>query len=210
MVRVIGAPVTEESVDELAFRVFIKALEILGGPRRLIEYRNLTWVPSLMAASYAVVLYDKGMKTQDEIAEFLGISKQTVQRILRADPKEVMKKIQGEVEEKLDEHIAGGLAKEAWNRLKAGEEISLALLPSKKVLEAAGGPTWAVLVLTRIKGLDFPVNSPEELKERLRGIDINGKDAAELLEKIEYPVRSPAELLHKLKKASTQASTQSE
>ncbi len=202
MVRVIGAPVSEENIDELAFKVFIKALEILGGPRKLIEYRNLTWVPSLMAASYAVVLYDKALKTQDEIAEMLGISKQTVQKILRADPREVMKKIMGEIEGKLDEHIAGGLAKEAWNRLKAGEEISLALLPSKRVLEAAGGPVWAVLVLTRIKGVDFPINSPEDLKERLSGIDINGKDAAELLEKLEYPIRSPAELLHKLKKAS--------
>ncbi len=204
MVQVITAPTTErETVDELAFKVFIKALEILGGPRRLIEYRNLTWVPSLMAASYAVVLHDKQMKTYEEIAAQLGLSKQTVERMLRADPAEVMKKVSGEWEgEKFDEHIAGGLAKEAWRRLKEGEEINLAVVPSKNVLEAAGGPVWAVLTLTRIKGIDFPIKSPEELKERLRGIEIHGKDATELLERLEYPIRSPAELLRKLRTAA--------
>ncbi len=207
MVHVIGSPVSEsESVDELAFKVFIKALEILGGPRRLVEYRNLTWVPSLMAAAYAVVLHDKKMKTYEEIAAYLGLSKQTVERMLRADPAEVLKKISGEWEgEKFDEHIAGGLAKEAWRRLKEGEEIGLAIVPSRKVLEAAGGPVWAVLTLTRIKGVDFPVNSPEELRERLRGIEIDGKDAADLLDRVEYPIRSPAELLKKLREAARQS-----
>jgi len=205
MVRVISAPATDrETVDELAFKVFIKALEILGGPRRLIEYRNLTWVPSLMAASYAVVLHDKQMKTYEEIAAQLGLSKQTVERMLRADTKEVMKKISGEWEgEKFDEHIAGGLAKEAWRRLKEGEEISLTVIPSRNVLEAAGGPVWAVLTLTRIKGVDFPIRSPEELRERLRGIEIDGRPAEELVEELEYPIRSPAELLRKLKAAAS-------
>lgn len=205
MVRVISAPTTErETVDELAFKVFIKALEILGGPRRLIEYRNLTWVPSLMAASYAVVLHDKQMKTYEEIAVQLGLSKQTVERMLRADTSEVMKKISGEWEgEKFDEHVAGGLAKEAWRRLKEGEEISLGVIPSKNVLEAAGGPVWAILTLTRIKGVDFPIRSPEELRERLRGIEIDGKPAEELVEELEYPIRSPAELLRKLKAAAS-------
>jgi len=203
MVHVLGGPAGEmESVDELAFRVFIKALEILGGPRRLIEYRNLTWVPSLMAASYAVVMHDKQMKTYDEIAAHLGLSKQTVERMLRADPKEVMKKISGEWEgEKFDEHIAGGLAKEAWRRLKEGEEINLAITPSRKVLEAAGGPVWAVLTLTRIKGLDFPVDSPDPLIERLKGIEVDGKPMEEILRSLEYPIRSPAELLRKIRRA---------
>ncbi len=199
MVVVLNEPVAAESVDELAFKVFIKSLEILGGPRKLVEYRNLTWVPSLMAAAYAVVLHDKG-KTAEEIAEFLGMTKQTVKRMLSADPEEVMAKLRGEVME-TDEHTAGGIAKEAWRRIKAGEDINIAFGAAQRAVEAIG-PAWAVLVLTKIRGIDFPVSGPEALRERLRGIEINGKSAEELVERIDYPVRSPAELLHKLKKAS--------
>ena len=201
MVKVIQGPVEETPVDELAFKVFIKAIELLGGPRKLVEYRNLTWVPSLMAASYAVVLRDKKMMTAEEIAEFLGLSTQTVKRILAADPEAVMKKVRGEVEE-LDDHTAGGLAKEAWRRIKEGEDIHIALESMSRTLEAVEAPPWAVMVLRRIKGLDFPVNSPEDLRERLRRIEINGKLAEELVEKLSYPIRSPAELLRELKRAS--------
>ncbi len=195
---VINAPVATESLDDMAFKVFIKSLEILGGPRKLVEYRNLTWVPSLMAAAYAVVLHDKG-KTAEEIAEFLGMTKQTIKRMLSADPNEVMAKLRGEELEK-DEHTAGGIAKEAWKRLKAGEDINIALASAQRAVEAIG-PAWAVLVLTKIKGIDFPVTDAEELMARLSGIEVNGKPAEEILKKIDYPVRSPAELLHKIKKA---------
>ncbi|MDN5358731.1 MAG: hypothetical protein PWP76_574 [Candidatus Diapherotrites archaeon] len=199
MVVVLNEPVTSESVDELAFKVFIKSLELLGGPRKLVEYRNLTWVPSLMAASYAVVLHDKG-KTAEEIAEFLGMTKQTVKRMLSADPEEVMAKLRGE-EIETNEHTAGGIAKDAWRRIKAGEDINIALASAQKAVEAIG-PAWAVLVLTKIRGVDFPVTDAEALKSKLQGIEINGKPAEELLEKIDYPIKSPAELLHKLKEAS--------
>jgi probable regulatory domain-containing protein len=199
--RVITAPVEEVPVDELAFKVFVKAIELLGGPRHLVEYRNLTWVPSLMAASYAVVLRDKKMMSSDEIAEFLGLSSQTVKRMLSADPEAVMKKVRGELSD-LDDHTAGGLAKEAWNRLKAGEDIQIAIESTRAALEALESPPWAVIVLKRIKGLDFPINGPEELRERLKGIEINGKDASELLDKLNYPLRSPADLLRELKRAS--------
>ncbi len=199
MVVVLNEPTVRESVDDLAFKVFIKSLEILGGPRKLVEYRNLTWVPSLMAAAYAVVLHDKG-KTAEEIAEFLGMTKQTIKRMLSADPDEVMAKLRGEIME-TDEHTAGGIAKEAWGRIKAGEDINIALGTAQKAVEAIG-PAWAVLVLTRIRGIDFPINGPELLRERLEGIEINGKPAEELVSKIEYPVRSPAELLHRIKRAA--------
>ncbi|NPA76898.1 MAG: bacterio-opsin activator [Candidatus Diapherotrites archaeon] len=199
MVVVLDEPVIRESVDDQAFKVFIKSLEILGGPRKLVEYRNLTWVPSLMAASYAVVLHDKG-KTAEEIAEFLGMTKQTVKRMLSADPEEVMAKLRGEVME-TDEHTAGGIAKEAWRRIKAGEDINIAFSTAQRTVEAIG-PAWAVLVLTKIRGVDFPITEPSILLERLKGIEINGKPVEEIIAKIEYPVRSPAELLHKMKKAA--------
>jgi hypothetical protein len=57
---------------------------------------------------------------------------------------------------------------------------------------------WAVHVLAKIRGLDFPAEK-EQLLARLSGAVIKGKKMEEILEKIEYPVKSPAELLHKIK-----------
>ncbi len=199
---VTGVPV-EENVDDLAFKVFIKSIEILGGPRKLLEYRNLTWVPSLMAASYAVVLRDKKMYSAESIARELGLSTATVKKMLSSDPEEVMRRVRGEIPpEEFDEHIAGGLAKEAWRRIKSGEDLGIALPSLRNTAEALEIP-WAVAVLEKLKGFDFPAEGPEDLRERLRGINIEGKDVEELLEHIEYPVNSPAELLRKLKRAAS-------
>ena len=90
----------EVDYDTMALRVFLKALEIIGGPRKLFEYRNLTWIPSLMEASYAVVLKEEGLKSEDEIAKFIGITRQTVRNMLTADPDLVIKKLHGELESK--------------------------------------------------------------------------------------------------------------
>ena len=155
-----------------------------------------------MAASYAVVLRDKKMASDEDIASFLGISTQTVKRILSADPEAVMKKVMGEIE-KLDEHIAGGLAKEAWRRLKAGEDLHITIDSSKSVLEALEVVPWAVLVLKSIKGIDFPISDPKLLENRLKGIEVEGRPAEELVEKLPYPIHSPAQLLRELKRAAT-------
>lgn len=186
----------DKELDEKALTVFIKALEILGGPRKIIEHRNITWVPSLMTASYAVVLRDMGRTTR-EIAETLGTTEATVRRMLTSDPQEVMKRImEGE---EVDDHIAGGLAKEAWSRIKRGERVSLALELSREAAEALE-VAWAVEVLVKIRGLDFPVEK-EDLLERLKGTKIAGRPAEEVLEKLKYPIRSPAELLKQIKAA---------
>jgi len=207
----------EVDYDTLALRVFLKALELIGGPRALFEYRNLTWVPSLMEASYAVVLKYEGMKTDDEIAEFIGITKQTVRNMLSADPELVMAKLKGELESKeIKVHTAGGLAKKAYEEVKKGNDY-VAFISSvcedyvKRPMEMAESTTcpdvnlvWPVLVLKAIKGMDFPVDESkkEELKERLKDIQIKGTPASELLKKIEYPIKSPADLLHKLAEAA--------
>jgi probable regulatory domain-containing protein len=207
----------EVDYDALALRVFLKALELIGGPRALFEYRNLTWVPSLMEAAYAVVLKNEAMKTDDEIAEFIGITKQTVRNMLSADPELVMAKLQGELESKeVKVHTAGGLAKKAYEEVKSGNDY-IAFISSvceeyvKKPMEAveSGQPAqtcpdiglvWPVYVLKAIKGMDFPVeeSDKEELKERLKGIKVKDKQAEELVDKIEFPIKSPADLLHKL------------
>lgn len=112
-------------IDKLAMEVFLKSLEIAGGPRKLIELRNLTWVPSLLAASYAIVLYEEEKKTSEEIASFLGIGKQSVRNMLRADVDAVRRRLEEgfNEEEKIGTHIAGGLARLAYEEIKSKNNI---------------------------------------------------------------------------------------
>ncbi len=199
---ILGAEdIKEVDIDALAMRVFLKALEILGGPKKLIEYRNLTWVPSLIQASYAVVMAKELMKTEDQIAQYLGLTRQTVRNILRADEELVMKKLEGELKEKsLKAHTAGGLAKMAYREIKEGRD-NLDLIVS--VLGPAGEAldiTWPVEVLRRIKGLKFPIDK-DDLMERLKPLKIEGIEAERLLEAVEYPIANPADLLRKIKEA---------
>uniref|UniRef100_A0A7C3RJE0 Regulatory domain protein n=1 Tax=Dictyoglomus thermophilum TaxID=14 RepID=A0A7C3RJE0_DICTH len=117
-------PLQEDELDNIAMKTFLKTLEILGGPRKLILFRNLTWVPSLIEACYAVVLRDRYMKTETEIAEFLGLTKQTVRNILKADPDIVLDILEDEFKKKeLKTHVAGGLAKLAYRKIKEDLEI---------------------------------------------------------------------------------------
>ena len=78
--------IREVNPDPMAIRVFLKALELVGGPRKIIEYRNLTWIPSLLQASYAVVLVNEYGHTAERVAEELGLTVQTVRNMLRSDP----------------------------------------------------------------------------------------------------------------------------
>ncbi len=108
----------EENYDELALQLFSEVIKELGGPKKMIQYKQLTWLPSLMEACYVIALHEKGKKTADEIASLLGITKETVKRILSADPEAVRKKIEGE-EKDISVHTAGGLAKLAWEKRKS-------------------------------------------------------------------------------------------
>ncbi|WP_163327573.1 bacterio-opsin activator [Desulfurobacterium thermolithotrophum] len=195
----------EVDYDTLALRVFLKALEIIGGPRKLFEYRNLTWIPSLMEAAYAVILKEEGFKTEDEIAEFIGITKQTVRNILSADPEVVLLKLQGELEAKdVKVHTAGGLAKLAYQEVKAGRDyIPFVISVCETYVSKLLGIAWPVEVLTAIKGMDFPVDEmkKDELQSRLAGIRIKDYLATEVIDRIEFPIKSPADLLHKLSEA---------
>ena len=193
--EVITKPVTA-SIDAMAEQVFTESIALLGGLKKLVEYRNLTWLPSLAEAAYVVVLRNEAMKSYGEIAKELGITEQTVRNIATAKEEKVRAYLDGEIE-KPDEHVAGGLAKLAYQKLKKegrlGEEVRLAQREAEVL-----GIDWAVHVLARIKGLDFPAGK-EELAERLSGLVIGGRKAEEVLEKLEYPVKTPAELLHAIK-----------
>jgi len=106
-----------ETLDTIAEKVFVEALNIAGGLKALIQYRNLTWLPSLAEAAYVVVLKEEAHKTAAEIAAELGITQNTVRNILHSREEEVEEFLKGN-KEKVSEHIAGGLAKLAYRRLK--------------------------------------------------------------------------------------------
>ncbi|MCD6447427.1 MAG: KaiC associated regulatory domain-containing protein [Thermoplasmata archaeon] len=183
------------NIDEMAEKVFMESIRILGGLKKLVEYRNLTWLPSLAEAAYVVVLKNEAAKTYSEIARMLGITEQTAKNIATADEEKVKNYIM-EGGEKANEHIAGGIAKLAYRTLKQRGELDKIELKKEEV--EALGIDWAVHVLAAIKGMDFPAEK-EALMERLKGMSIMGKDAREILQAIEYPVKNPAELLHKIK-----------
>ena len=191
--EVINTAVKEIDVDALAEQVFYESINILGGLRKLIEYRNLTWLPSLAEAAYAVVMKEELMKTHKEIAFDLGLTPQTVQNILRADAQEVEKFIKGEIE-KVDEHKAGGIAKLAYERVKKDKRITM----KEKELEVLG-VDWAIKVLTRLRGTDFPLDK-EQLSERLKGVIIKDKPFEEIVNEIKFPVNTPAEVLKEIKR----------
>lgn len=190
------------NVDKMAEKVFMKSIELLGGLKKLIDYRNLTWLPSLAEASYVVVLKNEALKTYSEIARELGITETTAKNIMNADEEKVLEYVKGGLDERPKEHIAGGIAKLAYKELKKSgdlEKDSVSIDHNViEFLEIA----WAIQVLSRIKGLDFPAER-EEIEERLRGImlKIENKEfrIEDLIEKIEFPVKSPADLLHKIK-----------
>ncbi|NPA38544.1 MAG: hypothetical protein GXN99_01985 [Candidatus Nanohaloarchaeota archaeon] len=204
---VIEVKPVEENVDAKAIRVFLKTIELLGGPRKLIEYRNLTWLPSLMTASYAIVYAkDKGY-TAETIANILGISTTTARNILRADEEAVKARLEMLANEKAESlgeekrtHIAGGLAKLAYKEIQQGrDEINLALALGQEVSKSLG-VDWAVKVLSMLKGTDFPIEK-EHLISKLKGIKIKGKPIEEIAEKLNYPIATPAQLLHEIAQA---------
>ncbi len=195
----------EEDVDVKAMRVFLKAIELLGGPRKLIEYRNLTWLPSLMSASYAVVYHKEKNYSAETIANLLGISTTTVKNILSADEEIAKEKIEAILkEEKLEEerktHTAGALAKMAYKEIIRGRDEINIMLHLVQETSRSLGIDWAVRVLSMVKGIDFPLTKDVFL-ERFGGLSIRGKMIEEIANKISFPINTPSELLHKIKEA---------
>lgn len=194
----------EVDVENLVTRVFLKAIDLLGGLHKLAEYRTLTWLPSLARAAFVIVLREEYLKTEEEIAEAVGITRQTVRNILRADPELALYKIQHideltkEERKQLRVHTAGGIAKIAYKKVKEGEEPKVFLEYCTMAAEALEVP-WAYLILKRIKGTHFPIEKAEELVEKVKGVVVKGLPAEDVVQKIEYPVKNPADLLHKIK-----------
>ncbi len=200
---ILGAEEMQEVYpDPMAIRVFLKALELAGGPRKIIHYRNLTWIPSLLEAAYAVVLSTDYNMPPSRIAQELGITEQTVRNILRADVEATKAKLSDELQYKeMKVHIAGGLAKWAYQEIKQGNEsihfLEAVFQDVLEILEVA----WPIEVLWRIRGSKFPL-SREELATLLKGLEIEGKPVEQVVPKLPDSVANPAELLKELKRAA--------
>ncbi len=208
VIEITSPPINEHDLEHLVSRVFFKAIDLLGGLHKLAEYRTLTWLPSLARASFVIVLREEYLKTEEEIAEIVGLTKNTVRNILRADPQMALYKIQHmdeltkEEKKQLRVHTAGGIAKLAYKLVKEGEEAQVLLEfcreMSAKAIQVCEAP-WAYTVLKHIKGIKYPINDPSQLKEKLAGITIKGIPAEEVVEGISYPIKNPAQLLHEIK-----------
>ena len=196
-------------IEKKVYNIFFKSLELLGGLNKLIEYKTLTWLESIVRATYVKILKEEYLKTDEEIAKIVGLTKQTVKNILKSDKEYVMKKINDfeaikKEEKKSREHFAGGLVNWAWELLKKGDEPKIMYeYYSQKSIENVELYTlpWSIIVLEKIKGIKYPIVSKKGLKEKLDNIKIKEKNINEILDKIEFPINNPPELLHKIKEA---------
>ena len=140
MVKVItSAPRRSQDVDRRALTLFLKTLDIIGGPRQLFTYRNLTWLPSLMEAAYVVTYAANGAKTAAEIAQELGLARQTVRNILAADPEKVQARLATTTTKPgtpLRTHVAGGLVKLAQQALQRAARLQVASKPGTTTTRA--------------------------------------------------------------------------
>lgn len=211
-------PYKEESTDieHITTRVFFKTLELLGGIKKLAEYRALTWLPSLARASYVVVLKENFFKTEEEIAKMVGLTKNTVRNILRADPETALRKIQEydteEIQKGIKVHTAGAIAKLAYEEIKKGKECELLLKFAGNMMEETAkvlDVPWAYTVLKHTKGVRYPIEQKDDLMEHLKGLTIKGVKAEDLLDKLSYPIPNPAKLLHEIKEIISKDSKES-
>ncbi|NPA50710.1 MAG: bacterio-opsin activator [Epsilonproteobacteria bacterium] len=195
----------ESELSYLVERVFFKSIELLGGLKDLTHYKNLTWLPSMARASYVVVLHQEYLKSEEEIAQIIGMSKVSVRNILRADIKAALAKIEEQTPSKdLKVHVAGGIAKIAYKKIKESEDAKVLLkfahaMANEAIKAAQCDSPWAYLVLKYTKGIDYPIDNSSILEERLEGLTIKGEDAISVIKNIKYPIKTPAILLHEIK-----------
>lgn len=120
----IKPPATEQQIEQFATKVFLKSIELLGGLNKLAQHRNLTWLASLARACIAVVLREEYAKSENSIAEYLGISSASVRNMLRANEEAIkekladLDKLSEEEKGELKTHTAGAVAKLAYKLVK--------------------------------------------------------------------------------------------
>jgi probable regulatory domain-containing protein len=205
---ILNIKTNDKEIKYLAERVFFKSIDLVGGLDKLAEFRTLTWLPSLARAAFVIVLKEEYLKTEDEIAKFVGLTRNTVRQIVRADPNLALYKIQHleelseEEKKQLKVHTAGGIAKLAYKLVKNGED-SQTLMEycrgmAEGIVKECDAP-WSYLVLKNLKGVTYPINSADEIIERFKHLSIKGINATEIIKNITYPVKNPAEFLKEIK-----------
>ncbi|MDI6860415.1 MAG: bacterio-opsin activator [Caldisericia bacterium] len=209
VIEVKGPEIEKDDIEILAGRVFFKCIDLLGGLNKLALYRTLTWLPSLARASFAIVLKEEYLKTEDEIAKHVGLTKNSVRNILRAKldiPPQELEEFLEEQKEKgkdLKFHVAGSIAKLAYKLVKEGEESQILIEFSRKISQDAiyeFDIPWAYLVLKNTKGLKYPIKSQDDLVDKIGEIKLpNGKEIKDFLSNLKYPIKNPSELLHEIK-----------
>ena len=204
---ILNININTNEIKYLAERVFFKSIDLLGGLNKLAEYRTLTWLPSIARAAFAIVLKEEYLKTEDEIAEFIGLTRNTVRQILRADPNLAIYKIEHidelttEEKQNLKVHTAGGIAKLAYKLIKDGQDSQTLMEYCRAISQEAVAQCdapWAYLVLKNIKGIKYPITSANELKN-IENLEIKGIKANEILPNLTYPIKNPAQLLKEIK-----------
>ncbi|GAB6077446.1 bacterio-opsin activator [Hydrogenobaculum acidophilum] len=210
MITLNGVVENEQDLERLVERVFLKAIDLLGGLSKLSEFRTLTWLPSLARASYVIVLKEEYIKPEEEIAAKVGLTKNTVKNILRADPTLAMEKIKKleeltkEEAKELKVHTAGGIAKLAYKLVKDGQDAQSLMhycsLIAQDILRDLDVP-WAYLVLKNTKGIKYPIVDGNTLQEKLKNVKIKNMKIEDILKSIHYPIKTPATLIHEIKQA---------
>jgi len=210
MITLNGAFENEQDLERLVERVSLKAIDLLGGLSKLSEFRTLTWLPSLARASYVVVLKEEYIKPEEEIAAKVGLTKNTVKNILRADPTLAMEKIKKleeltkEESKEMKVHTAGGIAKLAYKFVKDGQDaqslVHYCSLIAQDIVRDLDVP-WAYLVLKNTKGIKYPITDGNVLQEKLKDVKIKNINIEEIIKLIHYPIKTPAALIHEIKQA---------
>ena len=123
--------------------------------------------------------------------------------MLSADPEIIKKKIEEEIEdESVRVHNSGAIAKLAYNEIKEGRDylpIFAQYLSDLADSSQSFKSAWPIEVLLKIKGIDFPINSPSLLKEKLKGVIVEGVEIEKKIENLQYPINNPAQLLHQIR-----------
>lgn len=206
----------DREIEILVARVFFKAIDLLGGITKLAEYRTLTWLPSLSRAAYAIVLREEYLYSEDDIADRVGLTRNTVRNILRADPERALYKVQhideltAEEKKELKVHTAGGIAKLAFQMVKEGQEAQSLLQfcqeMTQEAVQSVCEAPWPYLVLKNLHGATYPIANGEELSKYLKDIKVEEVSISEIIQNITYPIKTPAQLLHEIKEYLQKAS----
>ena len=202
--KITNSQTSEKELESLVSKTFLKSIDLVWWLKQLALFRTLTWLPSLARAAFVIVLREEYLKTEQEIAEFVGLTRNTVRNILRADPELALYKLQHleeltkEQKKQLKVHIAGWIAKIAYKMIKEWQEPEVAKYFACDTAQALDIP-WAILILKRIKWFHFPIQSPDQLKEIAKGIFVDSIPLEEIINHLEYPILSPSDLLHKIK-----------